>query len=92
MKNRKYCDVYDHCEAYKVQNGYIILNSPYNHHDECQLSETLSELGFVKTNPLYSMHAYTFMKIATLQQLKNDIKVLTSKFWMIDLDTRHHRY
>ncbi len=78
LKNSKYRRIIDHVEVYKISSGYIILNSLYNHYNREKLSYVLSLLGFMEYSQMYSTNAYTFIKFATVQQLRDDIRMIKS--------------
>lgn len=53
---------FDHVEFYQNEKFYIIIISPYNHLNEIDLNK-LKELEFQSIYQLYSINAFSFVKI-----------------------------
>ena len=49
--------LFDHCELYKCEGGYIYIVSPYGEYDEIA-----TERGFTRYRKLYSLNATTYVK------------------------------
>lgn len=51
-------------------NNYVIVSSPYYEHDEKFLP-----LGFVKYNHLYNRQSFTYIKVISPKQIKEELKI-----------------
>jgi hypothetical protein len=50
--------LFDHCELYKCESGYIYVTSPYGEYDEIAM-----EKGFTRYKKLYLPDATTYIKL-----------------------------
>lgn len=55
--------LFDHCELYKTNDGFVLITSPYVGDDsEKFVTDKLCNLGFEVLPPLYHPSAKTFLK------------------------------